>query len=309
MEIGKGDGAWRLALSAPAPDRGRFAAALEPFASSIAIGEPDQQGRSFIEAIAVSEPDRGMVRASLALLSASLGVEEPAIAIERLAPTDWLMVSRQAFAPIRLGRFFIHGSEFHGRTPAGCIGLSIDAGMAFGTGRHESTQGCLSALQRLARSRRVARALDLGCGCGILGIAAARLWTCRVVAADIDDEAVRVARITVRRNGLAARIETAWSDGPRRRRIAATAPFDLIAANLVPSPLLKLARDLSRVLAPGGILVAGGMLIGEAAAVERRYRALGLHLLARTDIGSWRTLIFERPRGRTSRLVPFDPRP
>lgn len=304
MDRGKGEAAWCLTLSAPAAHRDRFAAALDPFVNSVAVGAPDPQGRSFIEAVAMAEPDRGLIRASLALLAASLGIAEPAVEIERLAPADWLMMSRQAFAPIRIGRFFIRGSDAGDRVPGGCIGLAINSGMAFGTGRHESTQGCLLALLQLARSRRFARVLDLGCGCGTLGIAAARLWNCRVTASDIDGEAVEVAQGTVRRNGLAARIRTVWSDGPLRRWIARKAPFDLIAANIVPIPLLKLSRGLVRDLAPGGVIILGGMMVTEAAAVERRYRTLGLHLLARIDVASWRTLVFMRPGLRTSRLVP-----
>lgn len=309
MNRGKGEAAWCLALSVPTAYRDRFAAALDPFANSIAIGAPDPQGNSFIEAIAMAEPDRGLVRASLALLAASLGLAEPAVEIERLAPTDWLMMSRQAFAPIRIGRFFIRGSDTKDRVPDGSVGLAIDSGMAFGTGRHESTQGCLLTLQQLARSRRFARVLDLGCGCGTLGIAAARLWNCRVTASDIDGEAVEVAQATVRRNGLASRIRTVWGDGPSRRWIARDAPFDLIAANIVPIPLLKLSRGLIRALAPGGVIILGGMMVTEATAVERRYCALRLHLMARIDVASWRTLVFVRPGWRTSRLVPPVPRP
>lgn len=309
METAKGGETWRLALAVPAAHRDRFAAVLEPYGNSIAIGEPDQSGQSFIEAIAVKAPDRGVIRAAVALLSASLDLPEPAVAIERLAAADWLKISEQEFAPIRIGRFFVHASAFRGRVPYGSIGLGIDAGMAFGTGRHESTQGCLLALQWLVRRHRARRMLDLGCGCGTLGIAAARLWNCRVTAADIDAAAVAVARATIARNGLAGRIDASWSDGPARRRIAARAPFDLIAANIVPLPLLRLGRGLARALAPGGVLILGGMIVPEAAPVERRYRALGLGLLACIDVGAWRTLVFERPAGRRSRLVPPRRRP
>ncbi len=309
MRTTKGGETWRLALTVPAAHRARFAAALEPYANSVAIGEPDRSGQSFVEVIAVKGPDRGRVRTAVALLSASLGVPEPAVAIERLAPTDWLQRSKEEFAPIRIGRFFVHGSAFRGRIPHGSIPLGIDAGMAFGTGRHESTQGCLLALQWLARRHRARRVLDLGCGCGTLGIAAARLWNCRVAAADIDDEAVAVARGTIARNGLAMRIDSSWSDGPARRGIAERGPFDLIAVNIFPLPLLRLGRGIARALAPLGVLILGGMIVAEAGPVERRYRALGLGLLARIDVGSWRTLVFERPAGRRSRLVPPRPHP
>lgn len=302
---------WRLALSAPGALRERFAGALAPFASSVAVTEPDAAGRSLVEAIATAAPDRGLIEARLALLSASLGIPEPEIAIERLRGRDWLAASKRAFAPFRLGRFFIHGSDFHGARPAGPIALCIDAGTAFGTGRHESTQGCLAALGQLARARGFRNVLDLGCGCGILAVAAARLWPARALACDIDPEAVAAAAATIARNGLAARVRVTWADGPRRRAILRRAPFDLIAANIVPGPLLTLSRDLAQVLAPGGAVVLSGMLASEAGPIERRYRALGLRLVGRIDINAWRTLVFEKPdrRRRPSRLVPVPPHP
>jgi ribosomal protein L11 methyltransferase len=311
VSAGRDDPAWRLALSAPAAARDRFAAALEPFADSIAVTAPDARGQSLIEAIATAAPNHGLIRATLALLSASLGLPEPEIAIARLPAADWLAVSKREFAPFKVGRLFIHGSDFRGRTPAGCAALAIDAGTAFGTGRHESTQGCLVALQDLARSRRFANVLDLGCGCGILALAAARLWPAKALACDVDAEAVAVARQTIAGNGLAARVRAIWSDGPWRRFVARRAPYDLIAANIVPAPLLVLAPGLARALAPGGVVVLSGMLAGEAVSVERRYRALGLRRLRRVDIGSWRTLVFMKPgrRSHASRLVPARPHP
>jgi ribosomal protein L11 methyltransferase len=301
-----GPDTWRLALSAPAAARERFAALLEPFTNSIAIAEPDARGASLIEAIATGAPDRAFLQARIALLSASLGVPEPLIAVEFLPEQDWLAVSKREFAPFRVGRFFIHGSDYGGRPPGGLLPLCIDAGMAFGTGRHGSTQGCLLALQAVARSRRCENGLDLGCGSGILSLAAARLWQAEILACDIDMEAVVATRAAVAKNGLNARIRSCWADGLARRIVAERAPFDLITANLIPRPLIALSRDLARSLAPGGVAILSGMAEFETPPVERRYRELGLRSLGRVEANGWRTLIFEKPGRdrRASRLVP-----
>jgi ribosomal protein L11 methyltransferase len=286
--------AWRLMVRVPILSRERFAAALESFADAVTFTEPDKSGLALIEAIANSPPNPGMVRASLALIAASAGIVEPELAIEKLPKRDWLADSKRAFAPFRIGRFSIHGSDFRGKPPAGCIGLAIDAGMAFGTGRHESTQGCLVAFQILARSRSFAQVLDLGCGCGTLSIAAAKLWRANVLACEIDPQAIPIAREAVHQNGLSNRVRVALADGPRRREPMRRGHFDLIAANILAPPLMGLSRDLKRALAPGGIIVLSGFLRPEAVMVERRYRALGIHLMNRIDLGGWRTLVLRR---------------
>lgn len=295
--------AWRLILRVPALSRERFAAALESFAEAVSFTEPDKAGLALIEAIANSPPNSGMVRASLALIAASAGIAEPELAVEKLPRRDWLADSQKAFAPFRIGRFFIHGSDFRGVVPAGTIPLAIDAGMAFGTGRHESTQGCLIALQWLSRSQAFARVLDLGCGCGILSIAAAKLWRAKVLACEIDPQAIPIARTAIQKNGLANRIRLAWADGPRRREPMRRGNFDLIAANILAPPLIALSRDLARALAPGGMILLAGFLRAEGVKVEMRYRALGLRVICRIDQGGWRTLVLGRS-GRSSRLVP-----
>ena len=300
--------AWRLMVRVPALSRERFAAALESFAEAVTFTEPDKSGLALIEAIASSPPNPGRVRASLALIAASAGIAEPELAVEKLPKRDWLAESKKVFAPFRIGRLLIHGSDFCGTIPAGCIGLAIDAGMAFGTGRHESTQGCLIALQRLARSRAFTQILDLGCGCGILSIAAAKLWRANVLACEIDPQAIPIAREAIHRNGLSNRVRVVWADGPRRREPMRRGRFDLIAANILASPLIDLSRDLKRALAPGGMIVLSGFLRPEAIRVERRYRALGLRLVNRIDLGSWRTLVLGRQSSRrSSRLVPGQP--
>lgn len=305
-----GAGAWRIALTVPGRLRREFAAALESITDAVAFTEPNGRGASDIEAVATHDPDRVKIAAALALLSAGFGIPEPKFQIEHLAEQDWLAVSNLTLAPIRVGRFFIRDSGFAGAAPDGAIAISIEFGGAFGTGRHESTQGCLHALALLARRGRVRNLLDLGCGSGILTVAALKLWRARGLACDIDPESVRIARTSFVRNGLAARARAEWADHPGRRAVARHAPYDLIAANIMVRPLKTMARGLKRVLAPGGRIILSGFLTHDAVLVENHYRALGLRRIAHRDAGSWRTLVMSRPaRPRPSSLVPGRSRP
>src|SRR5205814_982299 len=202
---------------------------------------------------------------------------------ERLPERDWLAENRRDFPPQRIGRFFIHGSHWHGRAAPSSIPIEIDAATAFGTGEHPSTRGCLLALDRLARRRRFRRPLDIGTGSGILAIAAAKRLRRPVVAGDIDPEAVRVARHHARRNGLASRARFLRTAGYRRRALRRH-KYDLILANILARPLALMARDLKRTLAPGlrvetlgdgpdlGAADAG---IGKRVIVERHQLGIG----------------------------------
>jgi len=279
-------------------------------ADAVAVSEPDKTGAAQIEALAVEKPERGVIAAALALLAAGFGTAEPKFEIAHLTDQDWASVSDAMLAPIRVGRFFIHDSARRTDVPSGTIGLRIEFGGAFGTGRHESTQGCLHALASLARSKRVQSVLDFGCGNGILALAALKLWRARAVACDVDPESVRVARRTFARNGVAARARAGWADHPGRRFVRRSAPYDLIAANILARPLKTMARGLKTVLAPGGRIILSGVLREEGALVERHYRSLGLRRSGLCDIGVWRTIVMERPGRRpSSSLVPYRGRP
>jgi ribosomal protein L11 methyltransferase len=207
-----------------------------------------------------------------------------------VAERDWLAENRRAFPPQRIGRFFVHGSHWREKPPAGAVTVEIDAASAFGTGEHPSTQGCLLALDRLARRRRFPRVRDIGAGSGILAIAAARLLHEPVAASDIDPEAVRVARHHARRNGLAKLVRT------ERKTGAATngAGFDLVFANILARPLALMARDLARSVEPGGVAILSGLLRRQEASVLAAYRAHRLALEFRVPIGDWVTLVLRR---------------
>jgi ribosomal protein L11 methyltransferase len=228
--------------------------------------------------------------AELALAAAAAGGTLVDIGEGQLPDRDWLAENQLAFPPLRVGRFFIHGSHHRGRVPAGAIGIMLDAATAFGTGEHPSTRGCLMALDRLARRHRFRRPLDVGTGTGILAVAAAKLLHRRVLASDIDRGAVRVARHNVARNGVAGLVRVRGTDGYRDRAIRKL-PYDLILSNILARPLALLARDLARTLMPGGRAVLSGLLRRQEPIVLAPHRGCGIVLERRLVIDGWSTLV------------------
>lgn len=272
-----------------------FGAALDGFADAIAAFEVTPGGEWRMEAYSVDAPDPDAVTAALAAAAADLGVATPAFHIGPLPSVDWLAENRLAFPPQRLGRFFIHGSHFEGKPPAGRVPLLIDAATAFGSGEHATTRLCLKAIELEAKKRRLRRPLDVGCGSGVLSIAAAKLARIPVLACDIDPESVRVARENAVINQAARWVRPVRADGfghPALKR----GGHDLILANILARPLRKIARDVARSLAPGGICVLSGLLTSQEAMVGSAYRGQGLALVARNRKDGWSSLTFRRGR-------------
>jgi len=230
------------------------------------------------------------VEIRLALAAIGAGGRLNHVSEHKLPERDWLSENRRAFPPLRIGRFFIHGSHHRGQPPPGMIDIEIDAATAFGTGEHPSTRGCLLALDAMARRRRFRRPLDMGTGSGVLAVAAAKRFQCRVLGSDIDCEAGRVARHHVRRNGLARRVRVICAPGYRSRRVRRW-HYDLVLANILARPLALMARDLKRALAPGGVAVLAGLLARQEPLVLSAHRAQGLALERRLVIEGWSTLI------------------
>src|SRR5690606_30118338 len=173
--------------------------------------------------------------------------------------------------PVRAGRFLVHGAHDRDARRPGDIAIEIDAGLAFGTGHHGTTAGCLEMLERVARRERPRNALDLGTGSAVLAIALARLARIPVLATDIDPVAVRVAAENVRINEAAAYVATATAPGFHHSAFAAAKPFDLIVANILARPLMRLAPDMARHVAPGGSLILSGILDSQRRAVIAAY--------------------------------------
>lgn len=217
------------------------------------------------------------------------------LALEPVADENWVAVSQAGLPPVEAGRFLIHGSHDRpvGRQRRNAI--EIDAGEAFGTAHHATTLGCLFAIDRLTRQRRFDRVLDLGCGSGVLAIAAARvLPDATITASDFDPEAVRVASENVRKNALAGRIGVVTSLGLALPLLRRRAPYDLVIANILAEPLIDIAQRLAHVVRPQGVVVLSGILQSQAAAVLAAYGAAGFARLQTDRLNGWVILTLGR---------------
>jgi len=236
-------------------------------------------------------PDEVALRAQVAQVAGDDAAA--AVAIEPVAPADWVKESLSGLAPIRAGRFIVHGAHDRASVKPNDISLEIEAALAFGTGHHGTTRGCLLALDALAKRGRARRVLDVGTGTGVLAIAAAKLLRSRVTAGDIDPLAVAAARANARLN-CALGITFVRAPGTQARAIAIGAPYNLTLANILLGPLMRLAVPLRRIAARGGRLVLSGLLPDHANAALAIYRAQGFALERRIRLEGWVTLVLKR---------------
>jgi ribosomal protein L11 methyltransferase len=237
-------------------------------------------------------PDRKALR-TLAVTAAGPKAAG-ALRFAQVAAKDWAGASLAGLKPVAAGRFVVHGAHDRARVPANRIGIEIEAALAFGTGHHGTTRGCLLALDWICKSLGNApmRILDLGTGSGVLAIAAVRALRRRALATDIDAGAVRVARDNARLNHVGAMVEVLCANGLAAPAIRTAAPFDLVFANILLEPLQRLAAPLTRMIAPGGRVVLSGVLRSQANAAIAAYHPLALE--RRIDIDGWTTLVLKR---------------
>ena len=243
-----------------------------------------------------SAPDEEAVRALIALAAdertaraATFGLTEK---------QDWVANSLAGLKPVRAGRFLIHGSHDRALVKANDIAIEIDAGLAFGTGHHGTTRGCLLHFDRLIKRRRdflrTGHALDVGCGAGVLAIAAAKVLRRKVWLGDIDEIAVAVANANARANGVGALCRAIVSRGVENAALREGEPYDLVFANILARPLRLLAPSLAAVMGADGEAIVSGLLLADVAGVLASWRAQGFHLAERIDLEGWASLRLRR---------------
>ncbi len=271
----------------PAQALGEALERLVPEPTGIGTFEvEDGSGLWEVGAYFVAAPDE----TALAILAAAF--EAKPFVVSELPEVDGVAHVKRELAPVQAGRFFVYGSHDADKVPEGSIALLIEAAMAFGTGHHGTTLGCLRALDWLASDGFVGRnVVDIGCGTAVLAMAAARIWPGPVLASDIDSQAVDVARANVACNDLEGQVicvEAAGFDAPKLKQAA---PFDLVFANILKGPLIGLAPDMADSVAEGGYVILSGILNEQADEVIEAYRQNGFVLVKRDEITEWTTLL------------------
>ena len=278
---------WKARAVLPKRDAQALSDALEqleptPVVSAFELGE---RGQWEVEAFFTEQPSEDD-------LLKRFGVPLRVIAIE---DENWVARALEGLPPVVTGRFFLHGDHTASRVPPNTIGLKIEASYAFGTGHHGTTRGCLLAFERLAKQRTFRNALDLGCGTGVLAMAFARLTHRPAVATDIDPLATAKTIENAKLNRAAPYMRAATASGFRTPLIASRTPYDLIFANILAGPLMKLLPGIKQSLAPGGHAILSGLLDEQANAICAMARAQSLRLVRRSALEGWVTLTFERP--------------
>lgn len=263
---------------------------LEPEPTGVGVFEmEDGSGLWEVGAYFTESPDD----IALALLAAAHGARP--FAVSELPETDWVAHVRRELHPVEAGRFFVYGAHDADKLPEGRIGLLIEAAMAFGTGHHGTTQGCLEAVDKLLTDGTMPRNVaDIGCGTAVLAIAAAKVLEGSVIASDIDPVAVEVALANAAANGVSGRVACVEAAGFDHPDLAQKAPYDLVFANILKGPLIELAPAMATHVAPAGHVILSGILNPQADDVIAAYEATGFTLQDRREIGDWTTLTLLR---------------
>ena len=251
-------------------------------------------GRWSITAHFAEAPDQVQVRELVAVAAGdeiALG-----IAFDTVEAKDWVKATLEQLVPVRAGRFVVHGRHDRAKVPPNKLGIEIEAALAFGTGHHGTTRGCLLLLDSLLKAYRPRRVLDLGTGTGVLAIAAAKALRIEVLASDIDSLSVRVAADNARLNGVGNLVETIRASGFSAPQFASRAPFDLVLANILANPLRQMATPLARHLASSALVILSGLLPHQAQSVIAAYRARGLVLERYIQIEGWSSLLLRNAR-------------
>lgn len=257
---------------------------------ALAMQESDEERDIHEISIYTSDPNRDAARVQ----SLFMTHERIAIGEEKLPDIDWVAKSLEGLTPVRAGRFLVHGSHDRALRRAADIAIEIDAGRAFGTGHHGTTAGCLKMIADLLKKERPRNALDLGTGSAVLAIALAKSAPIPILATDMDSVATGVASVNIRLNGVANRVNVATANGFRSREVDHAGPFDLIVANVLAGPLMKMATDMARQTASGGTLILSGFLVRQRRAVIAAFANRRFRHAKTCMVGEWATMQLKR---------------
>jgi ribosomal protein L11 methyltransferase len=260
-------------------------------------------GRWDISAHFAEAPDEASIRELVALAAGDEVAQH--IVFDTVEAKDWVAASLEDLVPVPAGRFIVHGRHDRARVPPNKLGIEIEAALAFGTGHHGTTRGCLLLLGQVLRSRQPSRVLDLGTGTGVLAIAAAKALRRRVLASDIDPVSVHVARDNARLNGVGNLVAAVCATGFSAPQFAIRGPFDLVLANILANPLRQMAAPMVQHLAPSASVILSGLLPHQAQGVIAAYRGRGLILRRHLQISGWSSILMQRAPPRISREVFF----
>ncbi|MEP4198744.1 MAG: 50S ribosomal protein L11 methyltransferase [Aliishimia sp.] len=274
----------------PAEALGEAMERLDPTPTGVGVFElEDDNGVWEVGGYFTEAPDE----TALSLLAAAMGAS--AFVVSELPETDWIAHVQRELAPVEAGRFFVYGAHDAEKVPDGREALLIEAALAFGTGHHGTTLGCLRALDRLMdQGVHAKNTVDIGCGTAVLAMAAAKVWPETVLASDIDQVAVDVAEANVRANDLTGRVQCVEAAGFDHPELKQAASFDLVFANILKGPLIALAPDMSRVVAPAGFAILSGILIEQADEIVAHYARSGFNLVHHEEIGDWACLTLQK---------------
>jgi ribosomal protein L11 methyltransferase len=251
-------------------------------------------GRWHISVHFAEPPDEGSIRELVGLAAGDDIARD--IAFDTVEAKDWVKATLEELVPVRAGRFIVHGRHDRAKVPPNKIGIEIEAALAFGTGHHGTTRGCLLLLDEVLKAWLPRRVLDLGTGTGVLGIAAAKALQIKVLASDIDPLSVRVAAENARLNGTGDLVETIRATGFSAPQFAERGPFDLVLANILANPLRQMATPMARHLAPSALVILSGLLPHQASGVVAAYRARGLVLVRQLRIEGWSSLLLRNAK-------------
>jgi ribosomal protein L11 methyltransferase len=270
----------------------------ETAASAFETDAPLAGGKAWmVEVYFGFPPDEDLLRELVAVAAGDAAAA--AVEFGRTPQRDWVANALAGLSPVRAGRFLVHGAHDRAQARPSDIAIEIEAALAFGTGHHGTTRGCLLMLERVLRRRRSRRVLDVGCGTGVLAIAAAKALRMRVALSDIDPIAATIARENARLNGAGGWARPIVSRGVEAQELRAGGPYDLVFANILAKPLRALAPSLGALIAPRGEAILSGLLGADVPGVLSAWRAQGLFLVGRIDLEGWASLLLRR--GGTAR--------